>query len=230
MYIYIYLLSMCAHTHVNYTYLLHFTPHSGQSEEDSREKYRAHLESYEKKHLGGYRRIYPNGNEEHYAKFFDQSTSLCAETAASRARIDLAKQQREEIAAKQKISEQYRKKLAPASEEQGKGKSDSVRPESPTTCQTEKKEPLKINRRGMTFRVPQYGAQSQREQQKERNLKSGEVRVCACASVCMSECVHACMYVYMYGVILFSTHYSPRYQVLRVLLHNRSTTLRNLNV
>ena len=76
--------------------------HSLQQDE-VRASYEAHFESYEQKHLGGFRRIYTkNGNEEKYEKYFNQSTSLCSETAASRARADLAKQLREELQSKQK--------------------------------------------------------------------------------------------------------------------------------
>lgn len=39
-----------------------------------------------------YRRIYPeNNNEQKYSELFEQSSSLCAETAASKARNELAK-------------------------------------------------------------------------------------------------------------------------------------------
>ena len=76
--------------------------HSLQQHE-VRASYEAHFESYEQEHLGGFRRIYTkNGNEEKYEKYFNQSTSLCSETAASRARADLAKQLREELQSKQK--------------------------------------------------------------------------------------------------------------------------------
>lgn len=38
------------------------------------------------------RRIYPeNNNEQKYSELFEQSSSLCAETAASKARTELAK-------------------------------------------------------------------------------------------------------------------------------------------
>ena len=38
------------------------------------------------------RRIYPqNNNEEKYSQLFEQSSSLCAETAASKARNELVK-------------------------------------------------------------------------------------------------------------------------------------------
>ena len=46
--------------------------------------------------MGGYRRIYPQEGwegDDPYAKFFEQSSSLCAETAASKARMELARVQ-----------------------------------------------------------------------------------------------------------------------------------------
>ena len=56
----------------------------------------AHVRVFEKKHMGGFRRIYPvEGGEDSdpYCRFFEQSSSLCAETAASKARMELARQQ-----------------------------------------------------------------------------------------------------------------------------------------
>lgn len=70
------------------------TAHSLREDEEERAKYAAHLEAYEKTHMGGLRRIYPpDTTEDCYAKFFEQNTSLCTETAASRARTELAKMQ-----------------------------------------------------------------------------------------------------------------------------------------
>lgn len=115
-----------------------------------RAKYALHLEKYEKTHLGGYRRIYPkDNNEEVYAKFFNQSTSLCAETAASRARSELSKMQREDIATKQKELENYRKKLKP-----GAAKSE-MRPESPASEKKVRSE-LPMRKRIPSFRIPLY--------------------------------------------------------------------------
>ncbi|XP_011408951.2 PREDICTED: tubulin polyglutamylase ttll6-like, partial [Amphimedon queenslandica] len=72
-------------------------------ERDIRLKYEAQFEKYEETHCGGYRRIYPrDGNEEKYQKYFNQNTSLCTQTIASRARADLARQLREQVEAKQK--------------------------------------------------------------------------------------------------------------------------------
>lgn len=122
---------------------------SQSTEANERAKYELHLERYEQSHLGGFRRIYPQGNEERYAMFFDQSTSLCAETVASRARIELARLQREDIEARQKESENYRKRLSGA-KPVGKNE-DEIRPESPTS---EKKNVIK--RRGASYRIPLY--------------------------------------------------------------------------
>ena len=80
-------------------------------DKDIRQKYEAQFEKYEETHCGGYRRIYPrDGNEEKYQKYFNQNTSLCTETIASRARADLARQLREQVEAKQKELEKYVKK------------------------------------------------------------------------------------------------------------------------
>lgn len=122
--------------------------------------------------MGGFRRIYPNGNEEHYEKFFNQSTSLCAETASSRARTELSRLQREDIEAKQKELECYRKKLSSSNSTSTKtAKSEDARPESPTT---EKKEKLtcrlSIKRRPSGFhRTPLYCSHklSIKEEEKE---------------------------------------------------------------
>lgn len=122
-------------------------------------KYEAHFASHEKTHLGGFRRIYPNGNEEYYSKFFDQSTSLCAETAASRARSELAKQLREELQAKQQEAEQYRRNLGPPSAtqpsdrgEKDGGEGSGPRPESPGKGDGR---PAGVKRR-ISFRLPRY--------------------------------------------------------------------------
>ena len=122
------------------------------SEDDIRAKYAIHLEKYEKTHMGGFRKIYPQGNEEPYVKLFNQSTSLCAETAASRARCELSKLQREDIESKQKELENYRKKLS-GSKVGGKG--DDVRPESPTG-EKKAKAGLLPKRRVPTLRIPLY--------------------------------------------------------------------------
>ena len=126
---------------------------SQSCEEEMRVKYAIHLEKYEKTHAGGFRRIYPKeDNEERYKSFFNQSTSLCAETAASRARTELSRIQREEITTKQKELEQFRKKLSGTKP----SKSDDVRPESPSTEKKAKPRSLSIGRRMQSVRIPLY--------------------------------------------------------------------------
>ena len=144
-------------------------------DDETREKYEVHLESYERTHKGGFRRVFPRGNEAYYAKFFDQSTSLCAETAASRARNDLARQQKEELEAKQKEREDIRRKLSHnsgAGKEKGGG-DDELRPESPSFgCAGVEQRHSKVNvkalnfkRRGINFRLPLYSAGKKRRDQ-----------------------------------------------------------------
>ena len=125
-------------------------------DDEIRLKYAAHLEKYEKSHMGGFRKIYPNDNEELYAKFFNQSTSLCAETAASRARCELSKLQREDIAAKQKELESIKKRFS--GQRSVAGKSD-VRPESPAAEKRRPKE-VAVRRRIPSFRIPLYHSQT----------------------------------------------------------------------
>ena len=136
-----------------------------QVEDDTQAKYEAHLEEYEKTHKGGFRRIYPNGEEAYYAKFFDQSTSLCTETAASRARSELSRQQREGIEAKQKEMDQYRKKLGNPSVASGSkggdsdgGKSERLTAESPLGERKRTASGVMVRRRPMSFRVPSCSA------------------------------------------------------------------------
>lgn len=143
---------------------------ASQVEDDTQAKYEAHLEEYEKTHKGGFRRIYPNGEEAYYAKFFDQSTSLCTETAASRARSELSRQQREGIEAKQKEMDQYRKKVgnpSAASASKGGGGSNGGRiegltAESPLGERKRTASGATVRRRAMSFRLPSHSA-SQRK-------------------------------------------------------------------
>ncbi|EDO34389.1 predicted protein, partial [Nematostella vectensis] len=58
---------------------------------ENQQQYNEWITKYEDKHLGKYRRIYPQGNEEKYARFFENSCSLFQETAASKARIECAR-------------------------------------------------------------------------------------------------------------------------------------------
>ncbi|XP_046559027.1 LOW QUALITY PROTEIN: tubulin polyglutamylase ttll6-like [Haliotis rubra] len=83
-------------------------------------------ERYENTHMGNFRRIYPGPGCDKYDKFFHSSGTLFQETAAFRARAELARQQREEIIRKKEKMESMIKG--------GKKKDGSVlRPESPTS-------------------------------------------------------------------------------------------------
>ncbi|CAL1538825.1 unnamed protein product [Lymnaea stagnalis] len=85
-------------------------------------EYIEQLEKYEEKHLGNYRRIYPIPGFEKYDKYFHSSGTLFQETAAFKARQEMARQQREEIMRKKEKNEMMLK---------GKSKKDILRPESP---------------------------------------------------------------------------------------------------
>ena len=156
---------------------------STTKDDETREKYEIHLESYERSHRGGFRRVYPCDNEANYEKFFDQSTSLCAETAASRARTDLARQQKEEIEAKQREKEELRQKLSHCGREKsGRKEDDLLRPESPTGLLggggMEKRNSLRtlsFKRRGTNFRLPLYSA-GKRRRELQNGLQEDEVR------------------------------------------------------
>ena len=101
---------------------------SHQAGSAAKKTYEQHLETYEESHRGGFRRIYPTEtNKEQYTKFFDQNTSLCAETVASRTRAELSKQLREEVEAKQKELQHHKKKGGPRG-----NMSEVARPESPS--------------------------------------------------------------------------------------------------
>ncbi len=151
-------------------------PPSSQAEEDTRAKYEAHLETYEKTHMGGFRRIYPNGNEEYYSKFFNHGTSLCAETAASKARTELSRQQREEIEAKQKELQSFRKKLGASADEASpvKSKFEGPRPESPQGEKRKVGKTVSIPRRA-SFRLPTYLTRAQRKEEPQQLLPVEEV-------------------------------------------------------
>ena len=84
------------------------------------------LTGYEDKNLGNFRRIYPQSNEDKYKAFFENSCSLFQETAASKARSECARIQREEIKQKDQEIEIMRKKNAGK-----KVNVDGMRPESP---------------------------------------------------------------------------------------------------
>lgn len=83
--------------------------------EDSLNQWLVQIEKWENKHMGNYRRIYPTPGSEKYEKFFSTSGTLFSETAASKARLEQAKQQMEEIQRKnEKIlgSKSYRNNVA----------------------------------------------------------------------------------------------------------------------
>ncbi|KAL4227526.1 Tubulin polyglutamylase ttll6 [Mactra antiquata] len=89
----------------------------------AQQQYIESLDKYENNHLGNFRRIYPNPGTEKYEKFFHSSGTLFQETAAFKARSELARQQREEISRKKEKMESMLK---------GKKTSTGVaRPESP---------------------------------------------------------------------------------------------------
>ena len=54
-------------------------------------KWMEDLEKYELEHLGNFRRIYPNPGSEKYDKYFHSSGSLYQETAAFKARSEMAR-------------------------------------------------------------------------------------------------------------------------------------------
>nr|XP_041574368.1 neugrin isoform X4 [Taeniopygia guttata] len=81
-----------------------------REQENSQAAWLAQAETYENKHLGGFRRIYPAPGTEKYEPFFQQSRSLFQETAASKAREEYARQQLEEMRLKNEKLEAARKK------------------------------------------------------------------------------------------------------------------------
>lgn len=124
-----------------------------EEDEQSMAKYEEELKAFEDSNRGGFRRIYPeNNNEEKYSQLFEQSSSLCAETAASKARNELAKQQREELESKKKDLQHSKTKCS---------KSDNLRPESPTRVVTRRYVPPR--RHLMPYRLPATLQQTVRE-------------------------------------------------------------------
>ncbi|ESO89624.1 hypothetical protein LOTGIDRAFT_124780 [Lottia gigantea] len=84
-------------------------------------QYLLQQERYEVNHCGNLRRIYPKLGCEKYDKYFQSSGTLFQETAAFKARSEIARQQREDILRKKEKQESMLK---------GK-KKDGLRPESP---------------------------------------------------------------------------------------------------
>ena len=83
-------------------------PKDRKEEETALANYLEQLAIHEKKHMKGFKLIYPNGNEEKYSKYFEQSASLFGETTASRARQECARNQRVEMEAKLKQQDEFR--------------------------------------------------------------------------------------------------------------------------
>ncbi|XP_062819580.1 tubulin polyglutamylase TTLL13 isoform X3 [Anolis carolinensis] len=77
----------------------------------------AQADMHERSHLGGYRHIFPTGNTDKYAHFFNHRGSLFHETVASKAREECARQQLEEIRQKK---EQQRESAAGKKRKEGK--------------------------------------------------------------------------------------------------------------
>ncbi|CAI8013220.1 Tubulin polyglutamylase TTLL13 [Geodia barretti] len=73
--------------------------------------------------MGRFRRIYPvrEREDDTYCRFFEQTSSLCAETAASKARMELARLQRQEIEEKAKEEERRKTTLGGRGERREKG-------------------------------------------------------------------------------------------------------------
>ncbi|KAK7469869.1 hypothetical protein BaRGS_00036089 [Batillaria attramentaria] len=91
--------------------------------EVAQQQYLEQLERYENNHMGNFRRIFPTPGCEKYDKYFHSSGTLFQETAAFRARSELARQQREEIMRKKEKMESMLK---------GRKRTEGLRPESPT--------------------------------------------------------------------------------------------------
>ncbi|XP_011677515.1 tubulin polyglutamylase ttll6 isoform X3 [Strongylocentrotus purpuratus] len=94
--------------------------------EDSYDKAAEAQLKYEEGHLGDFTRIYPVEDSDKYEKYFQHSGSLFQETAASKARGECARLQREEIRVKQEKLEMMLKKKPSERKDSG-----GVRPESP---------------------------------------------------------------------------------------------------
>ena len=87
------------------------------------------LKKYEDVNMGNFRRIYPENNEDVYEPYFANSCSLFQETAASKARLECARQQRANIEMKSQHISRMRK-LNSAANPMHTGLCGDVRPES----------------------------------------------------------------------------------------------------
>ncbi|CAF3334922.1 unnamed protein product [Rotaria socialis] len=73
-----------------------------EEQEDLAQRWQKEIEKWEDDHIGNYRRIYPTPEAiPKYEKYFTQSGTLYSETAASKARIEQAKVQMDELQKKQ---------------------------------------------------------------------------------------------------------------------------------
>ncbi|NP_001098994.1 tubulin polyglutamylase ttll6 [Danio rerio] len=85
------------------------------------------MQKYEAKHMGGFRRIFPRDGGEKYEKYFQHSSSLFQETAASKAREECARQQLQELRLKQEQKERD-KKGSRKQDLQGESAGEKVKP------------------------------------------------------------------------------------------------------
>ncbi|KAG1954766.1 tubulin polyglutamylase TTLL6 [Pimephales promelas] len=67
------------------------------------------MQKYEAKNMGGFRRIFPREGGDQYEKYFQHSSSLFQETAASKAREECARQQLQDLRLKQEQKEREKK-------------------------------------------------------------------------------------------------------------------------
>jgi len=73
-----------------------------EEQEDLAQQWQKEIEKWENQHMGNYRRIYPGPDTaEKYDRFYTQSGTLYSETAASKARLEQAKAQIDELQKKQ---------------------------------------------------------------------------------------------------------------------------------
>ncbi|CAF3048765.1 unnamed protein product [Rotaria sp. Silwood2] len=73
-----------------------------EEQEDLAQQWQKEIEKWEDQHMGNYRRIYPGlDTAQKYDRFYTQSGTLYSETAASKARLEQAKAQIDELQRKQ---------------------------------------------------------------------------------------------------------------------------------
>ncbi|XP_033634815.1 tubulin polyglutamylase ttll6-like isoform X1 [Asterias rubens] len=113
------------------------------------------LIKFEDEHLGGFTRIYPREGCDKYDKYFQHSGSLFQETAASKARGECARQQREELRLKQEKLEMMLKKK-PSERRDPEG----VRPESPGREKSKRRSRVNVPRVALGKRLSQTNSQT----------------------------------------------------------------------